>query len=260
VPRISPASGVRGPASGVKDREQGTGNSRQLNHVVRRKSDAHFDKLGRAGRGRKTKTKATAQRSVPATTRKNAKIATENSRTEGSGGVFSATFAPPLPLRGNLLRFSILFANLAGTSLSSVNGGKASASQPLDVGSPQSVEEQEKGRARALPVLQAATMSRAGIVSRAASLLVVAVYLALAAFDKVDLGGVLIGFLAGLPLIWFSELISSTVLPPLGGGIPTKESPPVAVAFLGWVFLLAIPLVFALTSREAPPIQRPFPR
>jgi hypothetical protein len=100
------------------------------------------------------------------------------------------------------------------------------------------------------------------VISRSASLLAVAVYLCLAGFGALPKGmdGSLgVAFVPGLLLIWFPELIGSTILPTMMGGTSTRDSPPAAVALLGWVLLFAPPAV-ALLSRQATPIQRLVPR
>ncbi len=100
------------------------------------------------------------------------------------------------------------------------------------------------------------------IISRSASLLVVALYVCLAAFGKLPTGmdrPLGVAFLFGLPLIWFPEPIGSAVINTLDRPAPT-ETPPVLVAFMGWVLLLAVPIVVAFLSRDAAPVQRPFPR
>jgi hypothetical protein len=94
-------------------------------------------------------------------------------------------------------------------------------------------------------------MSKTGIISRAASLLVVAGWVCLAALDQIPqsvqrtLG---LAFILGLPLIWFSETISSMTLP-IGRG-PSFETPPFLVAFAGWVFLLGVPLIVGVLLND----------
>ena len=86
------------------------------------------------------------------------------------------------------------------------------------------------------------------IISRAASLLVVAVYLAVAAFvdvpDKIG-GPAFLGTVVGLLLIWFPEQVGSAIISTLDRPAPT-ETPPVLVAFMGWVFLIGVPAAVAL--------------
>jgi|HubBroStandDraft_1064217.scaffolds.fasta_scaffold959219_1 hypothetical protein len=83
-------------------------------------------------------------------------------------------------------------------------------------------------------------------ISRAASLLIAASYLCLAALGKVPnslIASIVPALLFGLPLIWFSEQIGSwraRVYTP---------APPVLVAFMGWVFLLGFPVLFAVLSK-----------
>jgi hypothetical protein len=94
-------------------------------------------------------------------------------------------------------------------------------------------------------------MSKSGIISRVASLLVAALWLCLAATDSIphSVGGPIAGALVlGLPLIWFPERISSIILP-IGRG-PSFETPPFLVAFAGWVFLVGVPLFVALLSKD----------
>jgi hypothetical protein len=103
------------------------------------------------------------------------------------------------------------------------------------------------------------------VISRSASLLVVAVYLCLAAFGELPKGMermLGLAFLLGLPLIWFPEPIGSAVIPSRDRPART-ETPPVLVALMGWVLLLAVPIVVAFLSRDgtpATPVPRPFPR
>jgi hypothetical protein len=103
------------------------------------------------------------------------------------------------------------------------------------------------------------------VISRSASLIVVALYLCLAAFDKLPKGmeSMLgLSFLVGLPLIWFPEPIGSAIINTQDRPAPT-QTPPVLVAFMGWALLLGVPLVVAYLSRDqtpATPVQRPFPR
>jgi hypothetical protein len=103
------------------------------------------------------------------------------------------------------------------------------------------------------------------IISRSASLLVVAIYLCLAAFGVLPKGmerTLGLAFLVGLPLIWFPEPIGYTIINTRDRPVPT-ETPPVLVALMGWAFLLGLPIVVAYLARgEGPPtpIQRPFPR
>jgi hypothetical protein len=49
----------------------------------------------------------------------------------------------------------------------------------------------------------------------------------------------------GLLLIWFPEQIGSAIISTLDRPAPT-ETPPVLVAFMGWVFLVGVPVVIAL--------------
>jgi hypothetical protein len=94
-------------------------------------------------------------------------------------------------------------------------------------------------------------MSKAGIISRVASLLVAAMWIGLAATETISQsagGPIAMGLILGVPLIWFSETISSITLP-VGRG-PSFETPPVLVAFAGWVFLLAVPLIVSLLANN----------
>jgi hypothetical protein len=103
------------------------------------------------------------------------------------------------------------------------------------------------------------------VVSRSASLLVVAIYVCLAAFGELPKGmerSLGLAFLLGLPLIWFPEQIGSTIIPSRDRPAPT-ETPPVLVALMGWVFLIVLPIVVTYLSGDATsatPAQRPFPR
>lgn len=87
------------------------------------------------------------------------------------------------------------------------------------------------------------------ILSRAASLLVLAAYVAVAAFgdvpDKIG-GPAFLGTVVGLLLIWFPEQIANTIIPSNDRPAPSTETPPVLVAFMGWVFLVGVPTVIAL--------------
>jgi len=96
------------------------------------------------------------------------------------------------------------------------------------------------------------------IASRIASLLVVALYVGLAAFDVLphSVRGTLgCAILFGLPLIWLPEPIGS-LSGYLGHGRVTIETPPFLVAFAGWVFLLVVPLVVAVLSQPGQENQR----
>jgi hypothetical protein len=103
------------------------------------------------------------------------------------------------------------------------------------------------------------------VISRAASLLVVALYVCLAAFGELPKGMermLGLAFLLGLPLIWFPEPIGSVIINPQDRPAPL-ETPPVLVAFMGWVLLLVVPIVVAFLSRDAAPstpVPRPLPR
>jgi hypothetical protein len=81
-------------------------------------------------------------------------------------------------------------------------------------------------------------------ISRIASLLVAASYVCLAALGKLPhnlIASILPALLLGLPLIWFPEQIGSwrEIIYRRAG------TPPFAVAFMGWVFLLGFPALFA---------------
>jgi len=94
-------------------------------------------------------------------------------------------------------------------------------------------------------------MSKSDIISRAASLLVAVLYLMLIASDRVAAnlrGPMTFGMLLALLLIWFPEPIGS-VTGVLGHGRIDTESPPVLVAFMGWVFLVGIPVLITLLSK-----------
>jgi len=85
-------------------------------------------------------------------------------------------------------------------------------------------------------------MSRSELVSRALSLLVAAAYVAVCVWQDgaKDLPPFLV-LLLPLALIWFPEQIGSmTGYFGVGHGSITAESPPLLVAFVGWVFLLGI--------------------
>lgn len=103
------------------------------------------------------------------------------------------------------------------------------------------------------------------VISRSASLLVVALYLCLAALGLLPMGmdrTLGLAFLVGLPLIWFPEPIGYTIINTRDRPAPT-ETPPVLVAFMGWVFLLGLPIVATYLARgegRAMPVERPFPR
>ena len=93
-------------------------------------------------------------------------------------------------------------------------------------------------------------MSRSGIISRVASLLVVACYIAMIASGKVprNFERGMIGVFFGLPLLWFPEFFG-TLMGYFGHAPIYTESPPVLVAFMGWVFLLAVPAIIAALSQ-----------
>jgi hypothetical protein len=83
-------------------------------------------------------------------------------------------------------------------------------------------------------------------ISRTASLLVAAAYLCLAALGKLPnnlIASTVPALFLGLPLIWFPEQIGSW------RAIVYRETPPFLVAFMGWVFLLGFPLLFAALSK-----------
>jgi hypothetical protein len=86
-------------------------------------------------------------------------------------------------------------------------------------------------------------------ISRTASLLVAAAYLCLAALGKLPnnlIASTAPALFLGLPLIWFPEQIGSWRAIVYRG---TRETPPFLVAFMGWVFLLGFPLLFAALSK-----------
>jgi hypothetical protein len=96
------------------------------------------------------------------------------------------------------------------------------------------------------------------VVSRGGSLLVVVLYLCLAAAGALPgsvAGPILGGLLFGLPLIWFPEPIGS-MTGYMGHGRVRIETPPFLVAFAGWMFLLVIPGLVAILSKQGAPIQR----
>jgi hypothetical protein len=90
-------------------------------------------------------------------------------------------------------------------------------------------------------------MPLAGIISRALSLLIAAIYLTFALIGGG--GGAVIRawiFLVWpLAFIWFPEQIGS-VTGYIGGGRVSVETPPFLVALMGWFFLLGMPVLIAL--------------
>jgi hypothetical protein len=120
---------------------------------------------------------------------------------------------------------------------------------------------ERKGRAAKSEIDKETVMS-SSVISRAASLLVAALYVCLAALGELPKGmeqmlGV--AFLVGLPLIWFPEPIGYAVINTLDRPAPI-ETPPVLVAFMGWVFLLGVPIAGEFLTRDATPVQHPLPR
>jgi hypothetical protein len=95
-------------------------------------------------------------------------------------------------------------------------------------------------------------MTLSGIISRVASLIVAAVYLCFAIFGGGSWYGagasllrVSIILVWPLAFIWFPEQIGS-VTGYMGGGYVDAETPPFLIAFMGWFFLLGLPVIFAL--------------
>ena len=75
-------------------------------------------------------------------------------------------------------------------------------------------------------------------------------YVAIAAFGhvprKTTVPDILLATVPGLLLIWFPEQIGSAIIPSNDRPAPSPETPPVIVAFMGWVFLVGVPVVIAL--------------
>jgi hypothetical protein len=95
-------------------------------------------------------------------------------------------------------------------------------------------------------------MSKSAILSRVASLFVVALWICLAAWNRLPEaapGTMSLALFVGLPLIWLPETIGS-LTGYIGHGPITLETPPVLVAFAGWLFLVGVPLIAALLSND----------
>jgi hypothetical protein len=95
-------------------------------------------------------------------------------------------------------------------------------------------------------------MSKWGIASRAASLIVAAGYLVFAVQNATPTVSALVMFclalLFPLALIWFPEQIGGLSW---WGTIPiTQDSPPFLVSTIGWVFLVGLPLLIAILTRK----------
>jgi hypothetical protein len=91
-------------------------------------------------------------------------------------------------------------------------------------------------------------MSKGMLISRGASLLVVAFYLICALLD-VGVKGLGFGVILLFPMamIWFPEPIGS-VTGIVGRGYVSVETPPFFVALMGWFFLVGLPVVIGLLS------------
>jgi hypothetical protein len=92
-------------------------------------------------------------------------------------------------------------------------------------------------------------MSRAGVVSRAASLLIALVVTGAAIWNEgMEGSGIILIFLIPLCLIWFPETIGR-----LGNVYETGQIrriiPPVLISFMGWFFLVGLPLLIWLLMR-----------
>ncbi|HEV8066096.1 MAG TPA: hypothetical protein VGP76_00065 [Planctomycetaceae bacterium] len=88
-------------------------------------------------------------------------------------------------------------------------------------------------------------------ISRAASILVAASYLCLAALGKLPnslVASIAPALIFGLPLIWFPEQIGG-LTGFVGRATVHSDTPPFLVAFMGWVFLLGFPVFFAALSK-----------
>jgi hypothetical protein len=95
-------------------------------------------------------------------------------------------------------------------------------------------------------------MSRAGIVSRAASLLVAAGLLTIAVLNATPTTSALVVFclvlLIPLALIWFPEQIGG-----MGwwGNFPINgDTPALLVSLIGWFFLVGLPVLVAVITRK----------
>ncbi|HEV8000885.1 MAG TPA: hypothetical protein VGP63_13460 [Planctomycetaceae bacterium] len=92
-------------------------------------------------------------------------------------------------------------------------------------------------------------MSKWTLISRGASLLVAALYLAGAVFDEGVKGlGFGVVLLFPLALIWFPEPIGS-ITGIVGRGYVSLETPPFFVALVGWFFLIGVPVIIGLLSQ-----------
>ncbi len=92
-------------------------------------------------------------------------------------------------------------------------------------------------------------MTKWGVLSRVASLLVVMLYVILAA-RNMGLTGDWMGFviLLGLVLIWFPERLGSAT-GFIGHGNVDLETPPFLVAAMGWFVLVGLPVLITVLSK-----------
>jgi hypothetical protein len=90
-------------------------------------------------------------------------------------------------------------------------------------------------------------MSLGGIISRGLSLVIAAIYLGFALIGGGGAAVIQLCVLLVWPLamIWFPEPLGS-LSGYIGGGRVNVETPPFLVAFMGWFFLLGLPVVIAL--------------
>ena len=93
------------------------------------------------------------------------------------------------------------------------------------------------------------------IISRAASLLVSGLYVALAlwgVFPRRSIGSIGPAIAIALPLIWFPNF-SAAIRGFIGRASVHSEEPEAMIVFMGWLILLIVPLVVAWLSADAQP-------
>jgi hypothetical protein len=87
-------------------------------------------------------------------------------------------------------------------------------------------------------------MSKWGITSRSASLIVAIVYVCLGVSQR-GAAALAIGLVLLIPLslIWFPEWLGNVTMRPDGA-----ETPPLLISFMGWFFLIGFPLLIRLIA------------
>jgi hypothetical protein len=82
-------------------------------------------------------------------------------------------------------------------------------------------------------------MSRAELLSRAASVIVAIVLMTFALARAVSEGWQIgLGLMIALTLIWFPEWLGDAIMRPGG-----PETPPALISMMGWFLLVGIPLI-----------------